>query len=88
MNKQRGFSIIEFAIVLMIIGLLVGGIMGTGAWKHWMQRAEELDQRQRGGYDEFAYQMKTGKPCPTSQYAWDSVPAGYQDLLELCPPVE
>ena len=83
-TKQRGFSLIEFAIVLFILALILGGIMGTGAWEHFIDRAEELDERQRAGFDDVAYELKTGKPCPVHKRQIAGVPA---DLLALCPPV-
>ncbi len=40
MNKQRGYSLMELAIVLVVIGLLLGGI--TAGFSHYRDRAEYI----------------------------------------------
>lgn len=81
--NTRGYSLVEFAIVLLVLALILG--FGIPGYKHWIENAEELDERQRAGYSEHAYQMKTGKPCPTFVWQAANIPP---DLLELCPPLK
>ena len=64
MNKQKGYTIIEIAVVLVIISLLVPTI--THAFQTWKARAEQLADRpiDQEEFDELMYELKTGKPCP------------------------
>ena len=64
MKRQGGYSLIELAIVLVVLSLLLGGML-TGA-SLWRERAEELSNRPMGAeeYDEMLYELKSGKPCP------------------------
>lgn len=77
---MKGFTIIEMMIVFLIIALLLG--FGIPGYKHWHERATELDQRQRDGIDSIEYEMKTGRPCPNKLWQQSGIPA---DLLALCP---
>ena len=64
MRGARGYSLIELAIVLVVLSLLLGGMLsGYGLWK---DRAEELSNRPiaEQEYDKLLYELKTGKPCP------------------------
>lgn len=64
MFKSKGYSLIEIAIVLVVISLLFGGM--THAFMRWTERAEELANQPVGQdeFDELVYELKTGKPCP------------------------
>ena len=62
--KARGYSLIELAIVLVVLSLLLGGMLaGFGIYK---DRAEELSNQPvtEEEYDTLIYELKTGKPCP------------------------
>ena len=64
MKRQGGYSLIELAIVLVVLGLLLGGMLsGYGIYK---DRAEELSNQpvSEEEYDTLIYELKTGKPCP------------------------
>ena len=64
MNRQKGYTLVEIAIVLVIISLLVPTIMF--AFQTWKTRAEELADRpiDQSEFNELLYELKTGKPCP------------------------
>ena len=64
MNRQKGYSLIEIAIVLVVISLLLGAM--PAAFNAWRVRAEELSDKPMNAedYDELVYELKTGKPCP------------------------
>ena len=64
MNKARGYSLIEVAIVLVVISLLLPVI--TYSFIHWKERAEQLSTSPEDAeaFDEILYELKTGKPCP------------------------
>ncbi len=64
MKASRGYSLLELAIVLVVLSLLLGGILsGYGIWR---DRAEELSNRpvSEEEYDTLLYELKTGKTCP------------------------
>jgi len=64
MRTARGYSLIELAIVLVVLSLLLGGMLaGFGIYK---DRAEDLSNRpvSEEEYDTLLYELKTGKPCP------------------------
>jgi len=64
MNKAKGFSLIELAIVLVILSLLLGGsflgfsMLKEQAGKHGAGSTKQVE------LDEIMYEIKTGKPCP------------------------
>lgn len=68
MNRQRGFTLLEMAIVLVIVGLLLGGLFGSlGA----MQGRQRTDQtaRQLGEIREalIGFAAANGRlPCPAA----------------------
>jgi prepilin-type N-terminal cleavage/methylation domain-containing protein len=63
MNRQKGYTLVEIAIVLVIISLLIPTIMF--AFQTWKAKAEELGNRPgQGEFNELLYELKTGKPCP------------------------
>ena len=64
MTKVKGYSLIELAIVLVVISLLLGGM--SHAYLRWKERAEDLADRpvSQSEFDELIYELKTGKPCP------------------------
>lgn len=64
MNRQKGYTLVEIAIVLVIISLLLGAM--PAAFNAWRDRAEELSDKPMASeeFDELVYEIKTGKPCP------------------------
>ena len=64
MNRQKGYTLVEVAIVLVIIALLIPSI--TMGFAHWRDRAAELSNKPMSAteYDEILYEIKSGKPCP------------------------
>lgn len=64
MKRQGGYSLVEVAIVLVIISLMLGAI--PAAFSAWKERAEELSDKPMAAeqFDKLVYELKTGKPCP------------------------
>ena len=63
MNKAKGYSLIEVAIVLVILSLLLGGVMG---YRQLKEQAAKYGANSEGTevIDELVYELKTGKRCP------------------------
>jgi len=64
MNRSKGYSLVELAMVLVIISLLFGAV--PTVWTAWKERAEELAEKPvtEEAFDILLYELKTGKPCP------------------------
>ena len=64
MNRSKGYSLVELAMVLLIISLLFGA--APTAWTAWKARAEELAEKPvtKEEFDTLLFELKTGKPCP------------------------
>jgi prepilin-type N-terminal cleavage/methylation domain-containing protein len=64
MNRSKGYSLVELAMVLVIIALLFGA--APTAYMAWKERAEELATKpiSEETFDTLLYELKTGKPCP------------------------
>ena len=64
MNRIKGYSLVELAMVLVIISLLFGAV--PSAWTAWKERAAELGEKPvaEEEFDTLLYELKTGKPCP------------------------
>ena len=73
--RQRGFSLLEMAVVLVIVGLLLGGLLGNLGTLQARQR-EERTQRQLDEIREalimFAV-VNRRLPCPAAPATADSV---------------
>lgn len=81
--RHAGFSLIELAVVLVVIGLLVGG--GIAALEVTTEQAKRSDQkRQLREVREalYGFAMATGRlPCPDTSYP----PDGTEDIVDLNP---
>lgn len=68
--RQTGFSLIELAIVLVIIGLLIGGgIVALQATTERQQRAEQRQQLRQINDALYGYAMsRSYLPCPDTSY--------------------
>lgn len=64
MKYAKGYSLIELAIVLVIISLLLGGAFV--AFPHWKEQAAKYgaDNPNQEEFGEMMYELKTGKRCP------------------------
>ena len=56
MNTQRGYSLLELAIVLVVLSLLMGGI--TAGFTHYMDRAEFIGAGRNHDLDELVAELK------------------------------
>lgn len=82
-HRDAGFSLIELAIVLVIIGLLVGG--GIAALDATTEQARRSDQKRalREAREAlYGFAMARGRlPCPDTGYP----PDGTEDIVDLAP---
>lgn len=83
MNCQRGFSLIELAVVLVIIGLLVGGgIAALEATQTQTQRSDQKRQLQQVHDALIGFAMSAGRlPCPDTDYP----PDGLENIVDQSP---
>ena len=69
MNKKSGFSLIELAVVMMVMGLLLGGLLGPLSGRNQQQRFEET----RSNLESIkaaliSYSIRHGRlPCPDTE---------------------
>lgn len=65
-RSQDGFSLVEMAIVLVIVGLLLGGLMMTLGAQQKVQQAQETRRLLSQAREAlFGFAMQTGRlPCP------------------------
>ena len=61
---NKGYSLIEIAVVLVIISLLLGAV--PAAFSAWKSRAEDLSDKPMAAeeFNKLVYELKAGKPCP------------------------
>jgi len=87
-NAQvKGFSLMEMAIVLTIVGLLLAGLLPTLSGQIEIQRRNETAKQLNEIRDAlFGYAVINGKlPCPT--YTADPADANYGVAQATCPAV-
>ena len=64
MNKAKGFSLIELAIVLVILSLLLGGSFLAFSMLKEQAAKHGPDSTKQAEADAMIYELKTGKACP------------------------
>lgn len=77
-SSQTGFSLIELAVVLLIMGLLIGGLLGPLSGRNQTQRVEETQDHMQAIKEALiGYAIRHGRlPCP------DTDPVDSRDGLE------
>jgi len=67
-QKQSGFSLIEMAIVLVILGFILGGILGPLSTQREVQKRNEAEQQLKEIREALLgfVQIKGRLPCPAS----------------------
>ena len=72
-NRQRGFTLIELAIVLVIIGIVMGSFIGTLNSRiqssRYVESISELDEIKTALYGYAASQLDPYLPCPDCRTA-------------------
>ena len=71
MKKQRGFTLVEIAIVLVIVGILIGGfMMPLGIQIENKRRVDATRQIEQIKEALFGFAMAQGRlPCPSAHPA-------------------
>lgn len=82
-HLQSGFSLIELAVVLVIVGLLVGGgIVALEATTEQARRSDQKHQLSEVREALYGFAMARGRlPCPDTSYP----PDGTEDIVDLSP---
>jgi prepilin-type N-terminal cleavage/methylation domain-containing protein len=74
-RRQRGFSLVEMAVVLLIVGLLLGGLLGSVGALEKRRRATDTDARLEEIRDALvAFAIANRRlPCPANPATPDTV---------------
>ncbi|MFK8067344.1 MAG: prepilin-type N-terminal cleavage/methylation domain-containing protein, partial [Gammaproteobacteria bacterium] len=78
--KNKGFTLLEVTIVLLIVGLLLGGILGPIATRHEQkQRQDTQDKLDQIKDALFGFAITNGRlPCPDT----DATPDGIENPID------